>query len=58
MDSVRDVMQAVRGANAVVIITDHKVYDYEAIVESAEFVFDSRNATRKVTKNVGKVVRL
>jgi len=41
-----------------VIITNHKDYDYEAIVESAKFVFDSRNATRGVAKNNEKVVRL
>jgi len=58
MDSISDVMQAVSEADAVVIVTNHKVYDYEAIVASAKFVFDSRNATRKVVKDIEKVVRL
>jgi UDP-N-acetyl-D-glucosamine dehydrogenase len=58
MDSVPDMMEAVRGADAVVIITDHKVYDYEAVVREAKFVFDSRNATRKVVNAGEKVVRL
>jgi len=58
MDSVTDVMKSVVDADAVVIITNHKVYDYKAIVDSAKFVFDSRNATRKVVKDSGKVVRL
>jgi len=58
MDSVKDVMQSVQEADAVVIITNHKVYDYEAIVERSAFVFDSRNATRAVTKGIEKVVRL
>lgn len=58
MDSVTDYMQSAREADAVVIITDHKLYDYESIVESAKFVFDSRNATRKVVKDSEKVVRL
>jgi len=58
MDSVKDMMNAVKEADAVVIITDHKAYDYAAIVESAKFVFDSRNATRKVVKDSEKVVRL
>jgi UDP-N-acetyl-D-glucosamine dehydrogenase len=58
MDSVKDVMQAVRDADAVVIITNHKVYDYHAIVETSAFVFDSRNATRKVAHGLDKVVRL
>lgn len=58
MDSVQDLMKAVREADAVVVITNHKVYDYEAIVKEAKFVFDSRNATRKVADSGGKVVRL
>jgi len=58
MDSVQDVMQSVREADAVVIITNHKSYDYQAIVENAAFVFDSRNATRAVAQGVDRVVRL
>lgn len=58
MDSVSDVMKAVKEADAVVIITNHKVYDYKAIVESSAFVFDSRNATREFAKGSDKVVRL
>jgi UDP-N-acetyl-D-glucosamine dehydrogenase len=58
MDSVTDVMNAVKEADAVVIITNHKEYDYQAIVESAAFVFDSRNATRTVAKDSENVVRL
>jgi UDP-N-acetyl-D-glucosamine dehydrogenase len=58
MDSVKDMMKSVKEADAVVIITNHKGYDYKAIVESAKFVFDSRNATRKVAKNNEKVVVL
>lgn len=58
MDSVQDVMQAVGKADAVVIITNHKAYDYQAIVESAAFVFDSRNATRSVAQGLDHVVRL
>src|SRR6266542_1886319 len=58
MDSVKDMMKAVREADVVVIITNHKQYDYRAIVESSEFVFDSRNATREVAKGIEKVVRL
>jgi UDP-N-acetyl-D-glucosamine dehydrogenase len=58
MDSVTDYMQSVKEADAVVIVTNHKAYDYQAIVEAAQFVFDSRNATRKVVKDNEKVVRL
>jgi UDP-N-acetyl-D-glucosamine dehydrogenase len=58
MDSVQDVMQAVRDADVVVIITNHRVYDYQAIVQHAAFVFDSRNATRAVAQALENVVRL
>ena len=58
LDSVKDVMQAVRNADAVVIITNHKVYDYQAIVEHSAFVFDTRNATRILANDSEKVVRL
>jgi len=58
MASVEDVMKAVKESDAVVIITDHKSYDYEAIVEAAKFVFDSRNALGKSAKNNPKVERL
>jgi UDP-N-acetyl-D-glucosamine dehydrogenase len=58
MDSVTDVMKAVKEADAVVIVTNHTTYDYKAIVDAAKFVFDSRNATVKFAKNSEKVVRL
>jgi len=58
MDSVSDLIGSVEAADAVVIITNHKEYDYDAIVESAKFIFDTRNATRKIVEDGGKVVRL
>jgi UDP-N-acetyl-D-glucosamine dehydrogenase len=58
MDSVRDVLKAAKEADAVVIITNHKMYDYQAIVDASAFVFDSRNATRHVANGLNKVVRL
>jgi UDP-N-acetyl-D-glucosamine dehydrogenase len=51
-------MQAARNADVVVIITNHKVYDYHAIVENSVLVFDTRNATQALEKGVEKVVRL
>jgi UDP-N-acetyl-D-glucosamine dehydrogenase len=58
MDSVKDMMKAVEEADVVVIITNHKVYDYKTIVECAKFVFDSRNATRELVNGHENVVRL
>ncbi len=39
----------------VCVVTDHSSYNYQWIVDNAKFVFDSRNATRKVTKNRQKI---
>lgn len=58
MDSVKDMLKSVKEADAVIIITNHKDYDYKAIIESAQFVFDSRNATGRIGKDNEKVVRL
>ncbi|MEW5830474.1 MAG: nucleotide sugar dehydrogenase [Chloroflexota bacterium] len=58
MDSVTDLMAAVRAADAVVIVTNHKAYDYPAILEAAQFIFDGRNAYGKLAKDDPKVVRL
>jgi UDP-N-acetyl-D-glucosamine dehydrogenase len=58
MESVKDLMACVKEMDAVVIITNHKDYDYQAIIDAAKFVFDSRNATGKVAKNHEKVERL
>ena len=58
MDSVKDMMKSVKEADAVVIVTNHKEYDVKAIVDSAKFIFDTRNATGKIAKGNEKVVRL
>ncbi len=58
MDSVPEVMDCVRDADAVVIVTNHKSYDYPAILQEAKFIFDSRNALGKLVKDHPKVVKL
>jgi len=58
MHSVPDLMAAVRAADCVIIITNHKDYDYPAIVEAAKLIFDSRNALGKLGKDNPKVARL
>ncbi len=42
--------------DCVVIATDHTTYDYPAIVESAQLVVDTRNATRRIARNRSKIV--
>jgi UDP-N-acetyl-D-glucosamine dehydrogenase len=58
MISVPDLMDAVRKADIVVIITNHQVYDYPAILKAARFIFDSRNALGNLTKDNPKVEKL
>ncbi len=58
MNTVPDLMAAVREADIVVIVTSHKSYDYKAILADAKLIFDSRNALGKLGKNHPKVVRL
>ncbi len=42
-------------AHATIILTDHTLYDYDWIVEHAQAVFDTRNATKNVKKNRAKI---
>ncbi|HXZ75624.1 MAG TPA: nucleotide sugar dehydrogenase [Streptosporangiaceae bacterium] len=58
MDSIQDLMPSVRSADAVVIITNHRSYDYPAVLEAAQFIFDSRNALGGLGRENPKVVRL
>jgi UDP-N-acetyl-D-glucosamine dehydrogenase len=58
MQSVPDILAAVGEADVVIIVTNHKIYDYQAILHSAKFIFDTRNALGARGKNNPKVVRL
>lgn len=58
MDSVKDLMSNVRDADCVVIITNHKNYDYPAILEAAKLVVDTRNALGEMGRVSPKVTRL
>jgi UDP-N-acetyl-D-glucosamine dehydrogenase len=43
--------------DAVLIATDHSVYDYQMIVDNARLVIDTRNATADVTAPSGRIVK-
>jgi UDP-N-acetyl-D-glucosamine dehydrogenase len=58
MDSVPDLMKAVVSADCVAIITNHRDYDYNAILNNAKLIVDTRNALGKQGKDNPKVVRL
>ena len=51
-----DALQAAAAADCVVIVTDHKAFDYPRIVESAKLIVDTRNALKSISSE--KIVRL
>lgn len=58
LESVPDLMRAVADADCVVIITNHKVYDYVKILEQARLIVDTRNSLGAARRNNPKVVSL
>jgi UDP-N-acetyl-D-glucosamine dehydrogenase len=42
--------------DCVLLATDHSSYDMQAIVDSAQLLIDTRNATRHITRNREKIV--
>lgn len=58
MRSVPDVMEAVRSADCVAVITNHSSYDYAGILDAAVLIVDTRNAFRDAGRNHPKVVKL
>lgn len=53
-----DWTEVIDDADIVVITTNHACYDYEAIVERAKVVYDTRNATKDVVSNRDKIYKL
>jgi len=45
-------------SDCVVITTDHSSYDIERIAKKAKLIVDTRNATKSITTDPGKIVRL
>jgi UDP-N-acetyl-D-glucosamine dehydrogenase len=43
--------------DCVLIVTDHSAYDWTFIVNHADLVVDTRNATRGVASPAGRLVR-
>jgi len=58
VESVNDLDTAVKSADCVVIITNHKVYDYARILNDARLIVDTRNALGSLGRTNPKVVRL
>jgi len=43
--------------DAVIIATDHSCYDYQFIVDNAQLIIDTRNATKNVKRGRSKIVK-
>ncbi len=58
MESVPDLIDAVRQTDCVVIVTNHSQYDYDRLLEAAPLIVDTRNALGKAQRDNPKIVRL
>jgi UDP-N-acetyl-D-glucosamine dehydrogenase len=58
MESIQDLNEGIEKADCVVIVTNHKVYDYDEILEKSQLIVDSRNALGEIGRKSPKVVRL
>jgi UDP-N-acetyl-D-glucosamine dehydrogenase len=56
MKSVAISKESLATYDAAIIATDHSSYDYHAIVDGSKLVVDTRNATRRVTRNRDRIV--
>jgi UDP-N-acetyl-D-glucosamine dehydrogenase len=56
MSSVALTPECLRSQDCVLIVTDHSAYDWSWIVQHAPLLVDTRNATRHVVANRGKIV--
>jgi UDP-N-acetyl-D-glucosamine dehydrogenase len=54
--AAEDFVSSVNRADCVVIVTDHKAFDYQVLVDHAKLIVDTRNALRGLTSD--KIVRL
>lgn len=56
--SNQELLAKAAAADVVVIVTNHKFYDYPALLAASQLIFDSRNALGKMGRDSEKVVRL
>jgi UDP-N-acetyl-D-glucosamine dehydrogenase len=56
--SIKNLDEGIKTADCVVIVTNHKVYDYKALLNNAKLIVDTRNALGNAGMDNPKVVRL
>ncbi len=57
LESVPVTEEVLRGMDAVIILTDHSLYDYDWIVGHSRLIIDTRNAARNVKEGREKIVK-
>ena len=57
MDSTPLTPEFLASQDIVLIATDHSAYDYDFIVQHAQLVLDTRNATKNVTAGREKIFK-
>lgn len=50
--------EIIRGADCVIIATDHSNVDYEWMTSQAQLILDTRNVTKHLAAGSGKIIRL
>jgi UDP-N-acetyl-D-glucosamine dehydrogenase len=58
MKSIKLTQALLQSADCAVILTDHTAYDYDWIVQNSQLLMDTRNATKNVKEDQGKIVKL
>jgi len=56
--SIKNLDEGIKTADCVVIVTNHKAYDYKALLNDAKLIVDTRNALGTAGMDNPKVVRL
>jgi UDP-N-acetyl-D-glucosamine dehydrogenase len=51
-------VEVVRQSDAVLILTDHREFDYQMVAETADLVVDTRNALRNLSVPKERIIRL
>ena len=50
--------EAFRWADAALVLTDHREFDYQALARQVPLIVDARNATRGIADAAGRIIRL
>lgn len=58
LESLQLTPEVLSAADCVLIITDHSGIDYDQVVEHAQLVVDTRNATKQVTRHRAKIFKI